>query len=133
MSAQEEGPLTVPQQSATRSGQPDDYEALMTKVGLKFIDQFSDAHEWLKYIQEVGVTVKRVKVGSLIITVHCGTLEVLEKLWRDYISGHFNEMAEKFLITRDLLDELGYARIQLNTYISLEEYQACHTRLTQGM
>ena len=132
-SAQEEGPLIVPHQSGARSDQPEDFEALMTRIGHKFIDQFSDAHEMLKFMQEMGLTVKGVKVGSLIITVHCGTLEALKKLWNDYTSGHFNGMVEKFLITQDLLNELGYARIQLKTYISEAEYRACHARLTRGM
>ena len=120
-SAQEEGSLAVPQQSGARSDQPEDFEALMTKIGHKFIDHFSDPYEFQSYTQNMGLTVKGVKVGSLVITVHCGTLKALEKLWCDYTIGHFNEMAEKFLITQDLLDELGYARIQMKTYISDEE------------
>ena len=132
-SAQEEGPLIVPQQSGSRSDQPEDFEALMTKIGLKYIDYFPDPHDFQNYMQNMGLTVKGARLGSLVITVHCGTLEVLEKLWSDYTSGHFNEIAEKFLVTQDLLDELGYARIRLKTYISEEEYQACHARLIQGM
>ena len=132
-SAQEEGLLTIPQRNEAKSDKPEKFGSTMTMVARHFLHHFSDPHDFRRYMQEMGLIIMGKKIGCLIITVHCGTLEVLEKLWSDYISGHFNEMAEKFLITQDLLDELGYVRIQLKTYISEEEYQACHTRLTRGM
>ncbi|KAJ7388940.1 hypothetical protein OS493_034870 [Desmophyllum pertusum] len=69
--------------------------------------------------------------GSLIITVECSSLEILEGLWEDYCTGLLNEMAQKFLVTEDLLKELGLTEAKLTTTILEEEYGACRKHFIQ--
>ena len=63
--------------------------------------------------------------GSLIITVECSSLKILEALWEDYCTGHLNEMAQKFLVTEDILKAFDLIDVKLTTTIVQEEYRAC--------
>jgi len=65
------------------------------------------------------------KEGSLIITVKCNSLQILDELWEDYCSGHLNEVAQKFLVTKDILETFGLIEMKLSTTIVEEEYKAC--------
>ena len=70
-----------------------------------------------------------IQPGSLIITVNCRSLQILKDLWDDYCSGRVNEMAQKFLVTEELLDELNLKEAKLTTTIPEEEYRACRETL----
>jgi len=63
--------------------------------------------------------------SSIKVIVKCSTLEILEDLWRDYCSGHLNEVAEECLITEQVKEELGMETIKLKTTILEEDYVAC--------
>ena len=63
--------------------------------------------------------------GSLLITVECRTLEILERLWKDYCSGHLNEVAEKRLLTEDIKKRFDVESVKLETTISKDDYLAC--------
>ena len=69
------------------------------------------------------------KRGSLIITVRCNSLQILEGLWEDYCAGHLQEVAQRYLVTKDILKELGVDELQLTVTINEEEYRACQKRL----
>ena len=69
------------------------------------------------------------QTGSLIITVECNSLEILEGLWNDYRTGHLNEIAEKFLVTDNILKEFGLTDVKLTTTILMKEYKACREHL----
>ena len=69
--------------------------------------------------------------GSLVITVECSSLEIFEGLWKDYCTGHFTEMAQKYLVTEEVLKELGLTEVKLSTTIREEEYRACREHLFQ--
>ena len=87
---------------------------------------------FLEYMEKVRkVIVVDVKSGSLIITVECSSVQILDELWEDYFTGHLNEMAQKFLVTEDILKELGLIAIKLKTTILREEYRACREYLLQ--
>ena len=60
-----------------------------------------------------------------MITVSCSSLEVLEQLWRDYCSGHLNEVVQETLVTEQVLKELSLSEVKLKTIISEKEYNAC--------
>ena len=62
-------------------------------------------------------------VGSLLITVECSSLQILQGLWEDYRSGHLNEIAQQMLVTAEVLEKLGLAEVRLKTFISEEEYE----------
>ena len=56
----------------------------------------------------LNVFIEDIELGSLLITVKCNSLQILEGLWEDYISGHLNV---------DLDD------VKLKVFISEEEYR----------
>ena len=70
------------------------------------------------------------KPGSLIITVGCRSLQILEDLWTDYCTGRLNEMTQRYLVTKELLNELGLTEAKLTTNISEEEYRSCRNQLS---
>ena len=63
--------------------------------------------------------------GSLFIAVKCSSVDILEELWKDYKSGNLNEVAEKVLITAQVLEKLCLAEVKLNTIINEEHYKTC--------
>ena len=79
--------------------------------------------EYMKKVREVIIV--DVKTGSLIITVECSSLQILDELWIDYKTGHLNEMAQKYLVTEDVLKAFGLTELKLKTTIVEEEYRAC--------
>ena len=79
--------------------------------------------EYMKKVREVIIV--DVKTGSLIITVECSSLQILDELWIDYETGHLNEMAQKYLVTEDVLKAFGLTELKLKTTIVEEEYRAC--------
>ena len=80
----------------------------------------------LRYLRiKLGVDVQDNRLGSLAITVSCGSLEVLERLWEDYCSGHLNDVVQETLVTKEVLKALCLSEVNLKTTISEEEYKAC--------
>lgn len=67
--------------------------------------------------------------GSLVITVACSSLEILEELWKDYRRGYVDQMAQKFLVTEDVLKEFGLTNLKLKTTITEAAYRACRNGL----
>ncbi|KAL9959126.1 hypothetical protein ACROYT_G036214 [Oculina patagonica] len=95
---------------------------------LKTIDPSKpeDFNGFVHYLEKVRkVLILDTNSGSLIITVECSSLKILDKLWDDYCTGYLNEMAQKFLVTEELLKELGLIQVKLSTTILEEEYRAC--------
>ena len=91
-----------------------------------------DLNGFVCYLEKVRETlIVDTQSGSLIITVECGSLEMLDELWSDYCSGFLNEMAQLFLITEEVLNELGLIEVKLTTTILEEEYRACREHLLQ--
>ena len=81
---------------------------------------------FVQYLLEVRkVLIVGTHSGSLIIKVKCSTLEILEDLWDDYCIGHLNEMAQKHLVTEEILKTLGLTELILTTSISDEKYREC--------
>ena len=76
-----------------------------------------------KYLKKkFGVGVQGDRRGSLIITVSCSSLEVLEELWKDYQTGHLNEVIQAALVTAEVLEKLNLKEVKLRTIISEEDY-----------
>ncbi|XP_078356427.1 uncharacterized protein LOC144641270 [Oculina patagonica] len=92
-----------------------------------------ELNAYLKYLIEIRkVLFVNAQQGSLIITVECSSLEILEELWEDYHSGHLNEMAQKHLITKKILKAFGLTEVKLRTTILQEEYTACQQYFLQS-
>ena len=70
-------------------------------------------------------------LGCLIVTVRCSSLQILDELWEDYRTGHLNEMAQKYLVTKEILKKFGLIELKLMTTIVEEEYRACRQYFLQ--
>ena len=102
---------------------------------LKTIDPSKpdDLNGFVRYLREVReLLIVDTKSGSLVITVECSSLEILDGLWKDYCTGYLNEMAQRFLVTEDILKELGLIEAKLTTTILEEEYRACREYFLQN-
>ena len=77
--------------------------------------------QYLRY--KLNVFVRNHDVGSLLITVECSSLEILEGLWEDYRSGHLSAIAQEILVTAEVLEKLDLDDVRLKTFISEEEYK----------
>ena len=85
----------------------------------------ADHDDFLAYMREMRVHITGVSTGSLLITVKCDSLEILEGLWEDYSSGHLGEVVQRCFVTEEILIELSLAKLNLQTTISEVEYLAC--------
>lgn len=80
----------------------------------------------MQYLKEVrNVLLVEAHSGSLIITLSCSSLQILDELWEDYCSGHLHEMAQKFLVNDEILKKFDLKEAKLTTTIPEEDYRAC--------
>ena len=119
----------------TQEGDPN---IVMTEMARQFLDTMAakipvkDMPENM-YFYLVGVRdvmVRQASVGSLMVTVECKTLEILESLWKDYYSENLNTEAEKRLLTDDIKSRFHVVSVKLQTTILEEDYLACKLFLT---
>lgn len=81
---------------------------------------------FLQYLRnKLSLTIGSYRIGSLLIAVECSSLQILEGLWEDYCSGHLNEVAQKELVTEEVLKKVNLSEIKLKTHIREEDYQSC--------
>lgn len=90
-------------------------------VILSFKKSFELFLQYLGY--KLNVFVRNLDVGSLLITVECSSLQILEGLWEDYRSGHLDAIAQEMLVTAEVLEKLGLTDVKLKSFISEEEYE----------
>ena len=77
----------------------------------------------IRYLKvKLGVEVQSYRLGSLVITVSCSSLDVLEALWNEYRTGRLNEMVQDTLVTGEVLEKLELREVELRTIISEEDY-----------
>ena len=105
-------------------------QRVLNRIADCYIDTMPRTQEglsdFLKYMEKVkNVLVVEKQLGSLIITVECSSLQILDGLWEDYCTGHLNEMAQKLLVTEEILREFGLLEVNLTTTILEEDYLAC--------
>ncbi|XP_067049423.1 uncharacterized protein [Acropora muricata] len=70
-------------------------------------------------------TLVTVGNGSVIIIVECPTLETLEHLWNDYLSGELDKVAERCFVTDKLKKKLNLETTCLKISIKEENYLNC--------
>ena len=85
-------------------------------------DEVNGFYQHLSQVREVLIV--GTESGSLIITVRCSSLRILDELWEDYRTGHLKEVAQRYLVTEDILQQLGLDSVELTLTISEEEYKA---------
>ena len=91
-------------------------------------EDFNDFKRYMKEVRELVLV--DCKPGSLIITVECGSLKILEELWQDYCTGNLGRVVQECLVTEDILNELGLSEIKLITTIDEKDYKDCQKYLT---
>ena len=110
---------------------------VLSYIGLKCFQNVDpskpeELNGFIKYMRDVReVLFVGTQQGSLIITVECSSLEILDGLWEDYRTGHLNDMAQKYLVTEDLLKEFGLIEVKLMTTILEDDYRACREYFLQ--
>ena len=120
---------TTPEQSE-QNGIPST-QAILNLVASNYLANINPStpeefNAFVQYLTELRkVLIVSIDSGSLIIKVKCSTLEILEDLWEDYCIGHLNEMAQKHLVTEEILKRLGLTELILTTSISDEKYREC--------
>ena len=114
--------------------QTEDLPAIKEKFFLSIMRKYFNTTElqsaeefdrFLEYAKKMRVTIIGVSRGSLVITVKCESLMVLEELWTDYSSGHLGEVVQNCFVTEQILKELNLAELRLKTTMDIEEYNAC--------
>ena len=109
----------------------------MAKFTIVYLDNVNpkseaDFKRFFSHLQKIRqLIIGEVQPGSLLITVRCTSLEILENLWQAYKSGELNEAAERYLITDELLKEYELREFKFITVIDEEEYRRCKEELTQ--
>ena len=113
-------------------------QEVLNYIGMKCFENVDPSkpeqrNEFLRYLQDVRkVLIVGTKEGSLIITMACNSLEILDELWRDYCKGYVNKMAQQYLITEDVLKTFGLTNLTLKTAIDEEKYRACRNQFKRG-
>ena len=92
-----------------------------------------ERNDFLTYLEKAKAILKGTDTGSLVITVKCDSLQILERLWKDYLSGHLGEVIQRSFVTEELLTEFSLAELKLETTISEEEYRACKAYLEKDL
>ena len=127
-------PLAGRTESAEESGS----QKVLNFIALKYFQTVDttkpeERNEYLRFLAEVRkVLVLDARSGSLILTLLCSSLEILDALWYDYRTGHLNDMAQKYLVTKEVLKEFGLTELKLTTTIQGEEYMAARKFFLQG-
>lgn len=112
-------------------------QGVLNLIMVKYLQTVNPSTEeefnsFLRYMRDVRqVAVVDSQQGSLIITVECSSLEILDGLWEDYRTGHLNDMVQMYLVTEDVLKEFGLIEVKLMTTILEDEYRACREYLLQ--
>ena len=72
-----------------------------------------------------------IDMGSVVIILDCPTLDSLEHLWRDYLAGHLDKVAERYLVTNEIKEKLKLEGNCLKTTIAEENYLNCKKALAK--
>ena len=88
-------------------------------------NNWAENYEVLTFLRDIRATITGIDTGSLLITVKCDSLQTLERLWKDYLSGHLGEVIQRSFVTEEILTEFSLDELKLKTTISEEEYKAC--------
>ena len=104
---------------------------------LKFNDHSGDElHQAITSFTVHLINVYKVRlvtlgVASVIIFLDCPTLESLESLWSDYLSGHLHKVAERYLVTDEMKEKLNLETICLKATIEQKNYLNCKKALME--
>ncbi|XP_015757833.1 PREDICTED: uncharacterized protein LOC107337233 [Acropora digitifera] len=118
----------------------DAMEEILTQVIETYVkcNEFSkdnleeDLKSFTDHIENVyRVNLVTVGKGSVIIILDCPTLDSLEHLWNDYLAGHLDNLAERYLVTNELKKKLNLETVCLKTTMVEEDYLNCKEALME--
>ena len=128
----------LPLAGRTESAEEGGSQGVMNFIARKYFQTVDttkpeELNGFLQFLTDVRkVLVLKAQPGSLLLTALCSSLEILDALWYDYCTGHLNDMAQKYLVTKDVLKEFGLTELKLTTTIQGEEYMAARKFFLQG-
>ena len=128
----------LPLAGRTESAEETGSQKVLNFIALKYFQTVDttkpeERNEFLKFLADARkILVLKAQSGSLILTLLCRSLEILDALWYDYCTGHLNDMAQKHLVTKEVLKEFGLTELKLTTTIQGEEYMAARKFFLQG-
>ena len=106
---------------------------VMNFIVMKYLSQFENYEDFAREIERVHkVLIVKAEPGCVIFTALCSSLEILDALWFDYCTGNLNDMAQKYLVTKDVLKKFGLTELKLTTTIQVEEYIAARKLFLRG-
>ncbi|XP_015761223.1 PREDICTED: uncharacterized protein LOC107340384 [Acropora digitifera] len=89
--------------------------------------------DFLEFLKEAyKVFPHALNKGSLIVSLNCKTLKGLDQLWNDYLFGHINKVAERYLVTDEMKTKLNLRKINFQTSIEEENYLKCRKVLLES-
>ena len=94
-------------------------------------EELNDFLRYMRDVRQAVVVDTHDELGSLIITVECSSLEILEGLWEDYRTGLLDVKVQNCLATEHVLKEFGPIEVRLKTTILKDEYKACRDYFLQ--
>ena len=104
---------------------------------LKFHDHSVDSNEravesLTKHLMKVyRVHLRTVGLGSIFISLECPTLDSLEHLWSDYLTGHLHMLTERYLVPNEVKEKLKLEGNILKTTIEEQNYLNCKKALVE--
>ena len=125
------GEILSQQEESVKSRAVPSSQEVLNVIATKYFHELNPStpeefNEFVQYMEKVRkVIIVDSKTGSLILILECSSLQILDELWEDYCTGHLNKVAQKFLVTDEILKEFGLAEVKLTTTINEEEYKAC--------
>ena len=106
---------------------------VMNFIVMKYLSQYENYEDFAREIERVRkVLIVNAEPGCVIFTALCSSLEILDALWFDYCTGNLNDMAQKYLVTKDVLKKFGLTELKLTTTIQGEEYIAARKLFLRG-
>ena len=72
-----------------------------------------------------------VGLGSIFISLECPTLDSLEHLWIDYLTGHLHMLTERYLVPDEVKEKLKLEGNILKTTIEEQNYLNCKKALVE--
>ena len=120
------GSVSYPQTDDFKASKERDFQLIFRDCYHSTKPQSVEEWNWFReHLKEMKVLIVGATDGSLVITVRCESLMILEEFWTDYSSGHLGEVVQNCFVTEKILKELNLAELRLKTTIDIEEYNAC--------
>ncbi|PFX19725.1 E3 ubiquitin-protein ligase DZIP3 [Stylophora pistillata] len=69
--------------------------------------------------------------GCLEIRIECPSLEILEKLWKNYRSGRLDKIGKRYLLTDEVKNEAQLKTVNITTMIKDDEYNSCRKSFSE--